>query len=128
MRVNTEDEAEILRLTRQLLDAIANADWATYERLCAPDLSAFEPEACGYLVEGMDFHKFYFDNQSYGRVQITISAPHVKMLGPDSALIAYVRLNQKLDKKGRAQSTSCTESRVWVRREGTWQHVHFHRS
>ena len=25
-------------------------------------MTAFEPEALGNLVEGMDFHKFYFDN------------------------------------------------------------------
>lgn len=25
-------------------------------------MTAFEPEALGNLIEGMDFHKFYFDN------------------------------------------------------------------
>ena len=25
-------------------------------------MTAFEPEALGNLVEGIDFHKFYFDN------------------------------------------------------------------
>ena len=27
-----------------------------------PQLTCFEPEARGNLIEGMDFHKFYFDN------------------------------------------------------------------
>ncbi len=27
-----------------------------------PQLTCFEPEAFGNLIEGMDFHKFYFDN------------------------------------------------------------------
>ena len=27
-----------------------------------PQLTCFEPEARGYMIEGMDFHKFYFDN------------------------------------------------------------------
>ena len=31
-------------------------------KLCADDLTAFEPEACSQMVTGMDFHKFYFDN------------------------------------------------------------------
>lgn len=31
-------------------------------RICDPGLTSFEPEALGNLVEGMDFHKFYFEN------------------------------------------------------------------
>ena len=33
--------------------------------LCSPSMTAFEPEARGNLVEGMAFHKFYFDNCQY---------------------------------------------------------------
>lgn len=36
-----------------------------YRKICDPHLTAFEPEALGNLVEGMDFHKFYFDNGNY---------------------------------------------------------------
>ena len=28
-------------------------------------MTAFEPEAIGNLVEGLDFHKFYFDNRKF---------------------------------------------------------------
>ena len=31
-------------------------------KLADPQLTCFEPEAHGNLIEGMDFHKFYFDN------------------------------------------------------------------
>ena len=31
-------------------------------KLVADDVSCFEPEAGAYLVEGLDFHKFYFSN------------------------------------------------------------------
>lgn len=34
-------------------------------KICDPHMTAFEPEAIGNLVEGMDFHKFYFDNGNY---------------------------------------------------------------
>ena len=34
-------------------------------RLCDPHLTAFEPEAIGNLVEGLEFHKFYFDNRKF---------------------------------------------------------------
>ena len=33
-----------------------------FSRMCDPALTCFEPEARGHLVEGMEFHKFYFDN------------------------------------------------------------------
>jgi hypothetical protein len=31
-------------------------------KICDAHLTAFEPESMGNLVEGMDFHKFYFEN------------------------------------------------------------------
>lgn len=34
-------------------------------KICDPHLTAFEPEALGNLVEGIDFHKFYFENGNY---------------------------------------------------------------
>ena len=54
-------ETQLLDLTRQLLNSIADQDWSTYTRLCDPSLTCFEPESRGQLVEGMDFHKFYFE-------------------------------------------------------------------
>ena len=36
---------ELLQLNQRLLDSIAKADWATYQELCDPTLTAFEPEA-----------------------------------------------------------------------------------
>ena len=50
----------VLELNRRLLVAIADGDWNTYAELCDPTLTAFEPEARGHLVEGMEFHHFYF--------------------------------------------------------------------
>lgn len=31
-------------------------------KICDPHLTAFETETLGNLVEGMDFHRFYFEN------------------------------------------------------------------
>lgn len=44
-----------------------------YRKICDPHLTAFEPEALGNLVEGMDFHKFYFDNGNYYFLCIPVS-------------------------------------------------------
>lgn len=39
-----------------------------YRKICDPHLTAFETETLGNLVEGMDFHRFYFENgkNNYG--------------------------------------------------------------
>jgi calcium/calmodulin-dependent protein kinase (CaM kinase) II len=121
---------ELIELTEQLLQCIAAGDWQTYERLCDPSLTAFEPEACGHLVEGMDFHHFYFERtgNSATACQTTMVQPHVRMLGPDVAVVCYNRIVQHVDAQGRPVSSCFEETRIWQLQEGDWQHVHFHRS
>ena len=51
---------ELLALNARLLASIALKDWTTYQELCDPALTAFEPESLGCLVEGLEFHHFYF--------------------------------------------------------------------
>jgi calcium/calmodulin-dependent protein kinase (CaM kinase) II len=119
---------ELIPLTQQLLDAIAAGDWETYKRLCAPDLTAFEPEAPGQRVEGLAFHRYYFDLGGVkGPHQTTLCQPHVRLMG-DVAVVTYARLVQKLDHEGRPSTTTSVETRVWQRIDGRWLHVHFHRS
>jgi len=124
-----DSAAQIIDLTRQLLDSISRGDWETYRSLCDPSLTAFEPEAQGQLVEGLEFHKFYFELGGHmGKHASTICSPHVRMLGPDAAVISYVRLVQHLIAAGAPQTNRFEETRIWQRRDGQWRHVHFHRS
>ncbi len=128
-KIDDKTISELLSLNQRLLDSIARADWAAYQELCHPDLTAFEPEAHGQLVEGMGFHRFYFDLGSDGRpVQNTMASPRVRLLGPDAALIAYVRLTQRLGADDSPKTTAVEETRLWQRTSGKWQHIHFHRS
>uniref|UniRef100_A0A8C6UMN3 calcium/calmodulin-dependent protein kinase n=1 Tax=Neogobius melanostomus TaxID=47308 RepID=A0A8C6UMN3_9GOBI len=53
---------EIIKITEQLIEAINNGDFEAYAKICDSGLTSFEPEALGNLVEGMDFHRFYFEN------------------------------------------------------------------
>lgn len=123
----TETE-ELLRLNQALLESIARGDWATYRDLCDPSLTAFEPEALGQLVEGLPFHEFYFQlGGARGAHHTTMVSPRVRILG-DVAVVAYVRLNQRVDAAGVPTTTGSEETRVWQRQEGRWKHVHFHRS
>jgi hypothetical protein len=119
---------ELLRLNQRLLDSIADGDWATYEELCDPSLTALEPEAHGQLVEGLAFHRFYFDLGGVrGPHQTTMVSPHVRLLG-DVAVVSYVRLVQRVADGGGAATAASAETRVWHRRDGRWRHVHFHRT
>ncbi|XP_067370895.1 calcium/calmodulin-dependent protein kinase type II delta chain isoform X17 [Channa argus] len=120
---------EIIKMTEQLIEAINNGDFEAYTRICDPGLTSFEPEALGNLVEGMDFHRFYFENllsKNNKPVHTTILNPHVHLIGEDAACIAYIRLTQYIDSQGRPRSCQSEETRVWHRRDSKWLNVHFH--
>uniref|UniRef100_A0A4W4EL24 calcium/calmodulin-dependent protein kinase n=1 Tax=Electrophorus electricus TaxID=8005 RepID=A0A4W4EL24_ELEEL len=123
------EEQEIIKITEQLIEAVNNGDFEAYTRICDPGLTSFEPEALGNLVEGMDFHKFYFENllsKNNKPVHTTILNPHVHLIGEDAACIAYIRLTQYIDSQGRPRSCQSEETRVWHRRDAKWLNVHFH--
>ncbi|KAM5240335.1 calcium/calmodulin-dependent protein kinase type II subunit gamma isoform 36-T37 [Hipposideros larvatus] len=131
----TEDEdlkvrkQEIIKITEQLIEAINNGDFEAYTKICDPGLTSFEPEALGNLVEGMDFHKFYFENLLFKNnkpIHTTILNPHVHVIGEDAACIAYIRLTQYIDGQGRPRTSQSEETRVWHRRDGKWLNVHYH--
>jgi calcium/calmodulin-dependent protein kinase (CaM kinase) II len=122
------DTDELLKLNDRLLRAIAEADWTTYQELCDPTLTAFEPEARGNLVSGLEFHRFYFDLGGVkGAHQTYMIAPHVRVMG-DTAVVAYIRLNQRLGENREAVTSTVQETRIWQKQGGKWKHVHFHRS
>uniref|UniRef100_A0A8C2ISL3 calcium/calmodulin-dependent protein kinase n=1 Tax=Cyprinus carpio TaxID=7962 RepID=A0A8C2ISL3_CYPCA len=120
---------EIIKITEQLIEAINNGDFEAYAKICDPGLTCFEPEALGNLVEGMDFHRFYFENllsKNSKPIHTTILNPHVHLIGDEAACIAYIRLTQYVDGQGRPRSSQSEETRVWHRRDSKWQNVHFH--
>jgi calcium/calmodulin-dependent protein kinase (CaM kinase) II len=121
-------QTHLIEQTQRLLKSIAAGDWDTYNSLCDPSLTAFEPEARGHLVAGMGFHRFYFDlGAGASPRNTTISCPHVRLMG-DVAVVSYVRLTQRLDGSGQPVTARFEETRVWQRQDGVWKHVHFHRS
>ncbi|MFO0926905.1 MAG: DUF4440 domain-containing protein [Gemmataceae bacterium] len=124
----TEIERELLALTQKLLESIPRGDWATYAELVDPSLTCYEPEAPGQLVEGMEFHHFYFNlGGARGPHNTTMCSPHVRVMG-DVAVVSFARIVQKLGADGVPTSTLSNETRVWHRTGGKWRHVHFHRS
>ncbi|CAI4227977.1 unnamed protein product [Auanema sp. JU1783] len=126
---------EIVRVTQQLLDAISCKDFDQYTKLCDPGMTCFEPEALGNLIEGVEFHRFYFDCPSTStnppkknQLHTTMLNPNVHILGEDGACIAYVRLTQYVDRNGEARTRQSQETRVWHKKSGRWICAHVHRS
>ncbi|XP_074647809.1 calcium/calmodulin-dependent protein kinase type II delta chain-like isoform X3 [Tubulanus polymorphus] len=122
---------EIIKLTETLIASITSGDYDAYCKCVDPQLTCFEPEAYSNLIEGMDFHKFYFDNvltKNNKAINTSILNPTVHLLGEDAACIAYVRLTQYIDKTGTAQTKQSEETRVWQRKDGRWLNIHLHRS
>jgi len=123
-------KTDIIKMTECILDAVNSGDFETYTKLCDPAITAFEPEALGNLVEGIEFHKFYFDNsiKQSKTTNVTILNPVVHLLGDDAASIGYIKVTQTLDKQGHAYTSQSEETRIWQRKDGRWSNVHFHRS
>lgn len=61
-------------------------------------------------------------------VHTTILNPHIHLVGDEAACIAYIRVTQYIDSNGTPRTAQSEETRVWHRRDGKWQIVHFHRS
>ncbi|XP_072232789.1 calcium/calmodulin-dependent protein kinase type II delta chain-like [Leuresthes tenuis] len=122
---------EIIKVTKQLIEAINNGDFEAYAKICDPGLTSFEPEALNQLVKGMNFHRFYFENAlSKGKLPIhtILLNPHVHLIGDEAAFIAYIRLTQYIDDNGKPRTMQSEETRIWHRRDSMWQNIHFHRS
>ncbi|VDD93764.1 unnamed protein product [Enterobius vermicularis] len=94
-------------------------------------MTCFEPESVGNLIEGLDFHKFYFEGVTnrVPKIHTTMLNPSVHILGDDGACIAYIRLTQYIDRNGEARSRRSEETRVWQKQNGRgWVCVHVHRT
>lgn len=119
----------LLDITRQLLEAINTGDAATYARFCSPDLTCFE-ELAPYRIDGIDFHLTVINrmagNPELAPARCDMLTPHVQLYG-DAAVVSYTRLMSYFE-KGYPRMTTANESRVYIRTEGEWRMVHFHRS
>ncbi|NWH45579.1 KCC2B kinase, partial [Fregata magnificens] len=115
---------EIIKITEQLIEAVNNGDFEAYACLTCPCL----PACClpGNLVHPLPFSALLSKNNK--PIHTTILNPHVHVIGEDAACIAYIRLTQYIDAQGRPRTSQSEETRVWHRRDGKWQNVHFHGS
>ncbi|ESO12436.1 hypothetical protein HELRODRAFT_155569 [Helobdella robusta] len=119
----------IIKLTEKITSAMITGDYDLFTRLADPQMTCFLPESSGNLIEGVSFHKFYFDNvdQRINKPANTyILNPHVYFLSEDAAFIAYKRLTQLIDKNGAPLTVHSEETRIWQRQSAGWVSVHYH--
>ena len=111
------DRDTILELTQKLLVCIIDGDWETYTELCCPTLTCFEPEALGNLVDGLEFHQYYFNlpSSNYNSAPLPVQAklvpPHAPAMGA-TAVIAYGRVTQKMA-EGKTITFNMAEQLGW---------------
>ena len=130
MEDNGSEVNTILNLTQKLLDSISKKDWETYVSLVDEKCSSIEPETNNNYIEGLDFHKFYFDlpATSHMKVKENICQPNTKIFG-EIAVITYRRLTQIYIQEVCEPKTVCSlETRIWKKVDNGWKLIHFHRS
>lgn len=73
------------------------SDACFYRKICDPGLTSFEPEGLGNLVEGMDFHRFYFDNRKSTKYYYYFLLLKFRgyVLKPDPSLPSVLSKNSK---------------------------------
>jgi hypothetical protein len=125
-----EEIQVLLDLNERLLQIIfPTGNFREYSEIADPKMTCFEPECNGNLVEGLQFHKFYFPDSPIDLAEVqtntTIVNPSARILqGGQSAVVAYTRMVQKP-----GGITTCTnETRIFEMQEGKWVMVHMHRS
>ncbi len=128
----SDRDREILQVNQAMLNSVAHGDWQAYAAVCAGDVSCFEAESEGHLVEGLPFHQFYFElpgdpSAAHSPVNVTMARPHLRWISDDAVVISYTRLTQRLS-GGEPTTARCCETRIWQRQNGSWKQVHVHRS
>ena len=126
------EEAELLALTWEMVNAIQTGDSQTYARLTARDLSCYE-DVCAHRIDGVEFHTALIQQMAGGKQpkRFDLLSPRVQIYG-DTGIVCYTRLIT-FDDGGAPLWRTYNESRVFVKLpadEGglTWKMVHFHRS
>lgn len=130
--MDSTSSEQIIRLNQEMLESVCQGNWQRYQTFCHCDLTCFEAETEGHLVEGLAFHRFYFPEQPEAGanpcgITVTMVRPHVRWLDENAAVLSYTRLTQRTV-SGEPKTSTCCETRVWERRSGNWGLVHVHRS
>ncbi len=122
-------ERELLEITWRMLDAIHTGDADTYAELSSPDLTCFE-DVCAYRVDGLEFHLTMIrqtgQNAALKPIRFDLLTPRVQVYG-ETGIVTYCRL-MTYNENGKPLWKTFNETRVFVKQDGKWKMVHFHRT
>jgi calcium/calmodulin-dependent protein kinase (CaM kinase) II len=122
-------QEELIWITWRMLEAIHTGDAETYAEYTAPDLSCFE-DVCDHRIDGLEFHialiRQMAQDPSNRPTRFDILSPRVQVYG-ETGIVTYTRL-MTYDNDGKPRWSSVNESRVFIKRDGRWRMVHFHRT
>lgn len=124
---------EVLDLLNRNLQAIWDGDAATFNQICASDVSFFEWYISTQRIDGVDFHlrEILVHSQALGgsqgaHMEHEILQPRVQVYG-DTAIVTYTLLVRSVQ-SATVTRTQHNETRVFHRFPEGWKLVHCHKS
>ena len=131
----TETEAEVLDLTRRLIESVYRRDLDFYRAHATEDMSAYEWFIAPARIDGLDFHLHLMGAGGMVGVheesRVDLLDPRVQLCGAarDVAVVTFTLL-VTYPAAGTGIPTFYTDNqtRVLVCEDGAWKMIHFHRS
>ena len=129
---------EIIAFLKVHLQSIQENDIQTYQETTAEDLSLYEWWITPHRIDGLPFHEFMMssnaergivfgaEGQAKSPTRFDLSNLHIQNYG-DTAIASYTLLISTASTEG-VKVASHNESRVIVKRNGSWKVVHVHKS
>ena len=125
---NQSVEAEILKITKQMLHAMYTSDPEVHRVHSCDDMSAFEWYIAPYRVDGLEFHLELIQGGGNGSpTRLDMLTPRVQVYG-DTAIVCYTLLKTTLTETAPPEFARINETRVFVKQEGVWKMAHLHKS
>lgn len=123
-------QEELLDALQKVLSSAPAGDVETYRKYTAEDLSCFEWYVHPYRIDGYDFHLNLIEANGKTPVKakrrFDILTPRFQVYG-DTAIVTYNLLVTTTVESDNSFH-SFNETRVFVKMDGIWKMVHFHKS
>ena len=125
---DTQVKEEVLKITREMLDAMYTANPEVHRRHSAEDMSSYEWYIAPQRIDGLEFHLRLIEGGGNGGASsLDMLTPRVQVYG-DTAIVNYTLLKTTLSPNAPPQFSTMNETRVFVKLDGVWKMVHLHKS